>query len=59
MFIKEYECTYESNYTNYKFHVSDGRTDDTWVVTIMKSGVVFKATNIRAQDNLLIEFVNY
>lgn len=57
-FIKEYECTYEEKFTNYKFHTSDGKTNNTWVLTILKNGAIFKVVAIMAEDNLLIELVN-
>lgn len=56
--ITQFNCTKEANFTNYKIYTNDGQKDEIWLVTILNNNVIFKVTNIRVADNLLIEFVN-
>ncbi|NOT91707.1 hypothetical protein [Ferruginibacter sp.] len=56
-FIKEWSCdTKSTKFTIYKFHTSDGHSKDTWCVTVLKDGTIYKVSNIRVSDNLVIEF---
>lgn len=57
-FIREYECEYDPRYTNYKFHVGTGTTNDFWIVTFLKDETLWKVSNIRAKQDVVIVFVN-